>query len=131
MRTCCGYFVIVGCITFWMLMKEYCTHEYYFDIIERIQFFYYSPPDQVHWEFSSMNGEGEFSSMRYAFVVLFACLEVDVDNFLYIRVDMHVNILFVSYFSSLLKSAIMDKKLGDGIAIGSHVYNVYYGQSCV
>ncbi|XP_065629347.1 uncharacterized protein LOC112036418 isoform X3 [Quercus suber] len=66
MRTCCGYFVIVGCITFWMLMKEYCTHEYYFDIIERIQFFYYSPPDQVHWEFSSMNGEGEFSSMRYA-----------------------------------------------------------------
>nr|POE55756.1 hypothetical protein CFP56_30551 [Quercus suber] len=31
----------------------------------------------VHWE---------FSSMRYAFVVLFACLEVDVDNCLYIRV---------------------------------------------
>nr|POE95163.1 hypothetical protein CFP56_25280 [Quercus suber] len=59
------------------LPVEYCTHEYYFDIIDRIQFFHYSPPDQVHWE---------FSSMRYAFVVLFACLEVDVDNCLYIRV---------------------------------------------
>nr|POF21953.1 hypothetical protein CFP56_64946 [Quercus suber] len=65
----------------------------------------------VHLEFSSMNGEGEFSSMWYAFVVLFACLEVDLDNFLYIRVV-----------------PLWTKSLEMGIAIGSHVYNVYYGQ---
>ena len=36
MRTLHGYFMIVCCINFWLFMKEYCTHEYYFDIIDRL-----------------------------------------------------------------------------------------------
>ena len=36
MRTLCRYFVTIYCITFWLFMKEYCRHEYYFDIIDRL-----------------------------------------------------------------------------------------------